>query len=91
MEYLAPTSAIDHNGYVVGNTFYVANYTAGLRAIDISSIDSGVMTETSFIDTYIPNDNTAFNGAWNIYPFFESGNIVISDIDGGLFIVRPSN
>ncbi|WP_412559482.1 choice-of-anchor B family protein [Winogradskyella sp. MIT101101] len=91
MEYLGPTAAIDHNGYVVGNTFYVANYTAGVRAIDISNIASGVMTETAFIDTYIPNDNTAFNGAWNIYPFFESGNIVVSDIDGGLYIVRPSS
>lgn len=91
MEYLGPTAAIDHNGYVVGDIFYVANYTAGVRAIDISNIDSGVMTEIGFVDTYIPNDNTAFNGAWNIYPFFESGNIVVSDIDGGLFIVRPTN
>lgn len=91
MEYFGPTAAIDHNGYVVGNTFYVANYTAGLRAIDISSIDTGVMTETAFMDTYIPDDNTAFNGAWNIYPYFESGNIIVSDINGGLFIVRPSN
>lgn len=91
MEYSGPTAAIDHNGYVVGNTFYIANYTAGLRAVDISNIESGVMTETGFIDTYISNNNTAFNGAWNIYPFFESGNIVVSDIDGGLFVVRKSN
>lgn len=91
MEYLGPTTAIDHNGYVVGNTFYVANYTAGLRAIDISNLDAGIMTETAYIDTYIADDNTSFNGAWNIYPFFESGNIVVSDINGGLFIVRPSN
>ncbi|MBV7269662.1 choice-of-anchor B family protein [Winogradskyella luteola] len=90
MEYLGPTAAIDHNGYVVGNTFYVANYTAGVRAVDISNIASGIMVESGFIDTYIPNDNTAFNGAWNIYPFFASGNMVVSDIDGGLFIVRPS-
>ena len=29
-----------------------------------------------------------FNGAWNVYPFFASGNIVISDIDSGFFLVR---
>jgi len=91
MNYFGPTAAIDHNGYVVGDTYYVANYTAGVRAIDLSNIASGVMTETGFIDTFIPNDNTAFNGAWNIYPFFESGNIVVSDIEGGLYIVRPTN
>ena len=91
MNYFGPTSAIDHNGYVVGNTFYVANYTAGLRAIDISDIDAGVMTEVGFFDSFIPTNNVAFNGAWNIYPFFESGSIVISDINGGLYIVRPTN
>ena len=91
MDYLGPTGAIDHNGYVVGDTFYVANYSAGLRVVDISGISSGVMTETGFFDTYIPNNNTSFNGAWNIYPFFESGNILISDIEGGMFIVKASN
>lgn len=91
MEYLGPTEAIDHNGYVVGNSFYIANYAAGMRVVDISNIASGVMVETGYIDTYIPNDGTDFNGAWNIYPFFESGNILISDIEGGMFIARANN
>lgn len=91
MEYLGPTAAIDHNGYVVENTFYLANYTAGLRAIDITNIASGVMTESGFFDTYKPDNSTSFSGAWNIYPFFESGNIIVSDIEGGMLIVRPSN
>ncbi|WP_299366887.1 choice-of-anchor B family protein [Winogradskyella sp.] len=91
MDYFGPTTAIDHNGYVVGNTFYMASYTAGVRAIDISNIDAGVMTELGFFDTFTPNNNVVFNGAWNIYPFFESGNIVVSDIDGGLYIIRKSN
>jgi len=30
----------------------------------------------------------AFNGAWNVYPFFKSENIIISDINSGLFIVK---
>ena len=91
MEYLGPTGAIDHNGYVVGNTFYIANYTAGLRAVDISNIASGVMVESGSFDTYIPDNSTSFHGAWNIYPFFTSGNIIVSDIEGGLLVVRPSN
>ena len=90
MDYLGPTTAIDHNGYVVGNNFYIANYTAGLRVVDVSDIASGTMTEIGFFDTFIPHDNTSFSGAWNIYPFFESGNIIISDIEGGLFVVRPN-
>jgi choice-of-anchor B domain-containing protein len=91
MTYEGPTGAIDHNGYIVGNTFYIANYSAGMRAVDISGIASGIMVETGFIDTFPTHNNTSFNGAWNIYPFFESGNIVISDIEGGLFIAKANN
>ena len=30
----------------------------------------------------------AFNGAWSVYPYFNSENIIISDINSGLFIVK---
>ena len=40
MSYLGPTPAIDHNGYVRGNLFYLANYSAGLRVISIADIDN---------------------------------------------------
>ncbi|WP_296312998.1 choice-of-anchor B family protein [Winogradskyella sp. UBA3174] len=91
--YLGPTEAIDHNGYVLGNEYYLANYRAGLRILDISNIaaPNNAMTETHFIDTYPLSDSDNFNGVWSVYPYFESGNIVISDIEGGLFIVRKSN
>lgn len=87
-EYFGPTEAIDHNGYVKGNNYYLANYRAGVRVHDISNIASGTMTETGFFDTYPPNDNPEFNGTWNVYPFFASGNIVVSDIEKGLFVIK---
>ena len=34
---------------------------------------------------------TEFKGAWSVYPFFKSENIIISDINSGLFIVRKSS
>jgi choice-of-anchor B domain-containing protein len=87
-EYFGPTEAIDHNGYVKGNTFYLANYRAGVRMHDISNIASGTMTEIGFFDTYPADDNTEFNGVWNVYPYFPSGNIILSDIEKGLFVVK---
>jgi hypothetical protein len=58
--------------------------------LDISQIDGKAFTEVGFFDTY-PSDNaTESNGAWNVYPYFSSGNIIISDIDRGLFIIRKS-
>jgi len=87
--YLGPTSAIDHNGYVNGNNYYLANYTAGLRVLDISNISStsNPMTEIGFFDTRPENNNTSFNGAWSVYPYFPSGNIIINDIERGLFVI----
>lgn len=88
--YTGPTGAIDHNGYVNGDTYYLANYTAGVRFIDISDIDNGNLTEEGYFDSYPTNNSTGFHGVWNVYPYFESGNIIINDIEGGLFIVRKS-
>jgi choice-of-anchor B domain-containing protein len=89
--YSGPTNAIDHNGYVLGNEFFLANYTAGVRVLDISNIEDRVVTEKAFFDTYPSNDNTQFAGVWSVYPYFESGKIVISDINSGFFIIQKSN
>jgi choice-of-anchor B domain-containing protein len=91
MTYSGSNLAIDHNGYVNGNTFFLANYRAGVRMIDISDIDNSNMTEIGFFDTYPENNGADFNGAWNVYPYFASENIIISDIDRGLFIIKKSD
>ncbi|MFD2822741.1 choice-of-anchor B family protein [Lacinutrix iliipiscaria] len=90
VDYFGPTPAIDHNGYVKGNTYYQASYTAGLRMIDISSIAAGTLTESGYFDTYPESNSTSFHGAWSVYPYFASGNIIVSDIERGLFIIRKS-
>ncbi|WBX73918.1 choice-of-anchor B family protein [Tenacibaculum pacificus] len=86
--YTGPTNAIDHNGYIKDNMFYLANYTAGVRFIDITNISSKSITETGYFDTYPNNNGANFNGVWNVYPYFDSGKIIISDINSGLFIVK---
>lgn len=86
--YLGPTTAIDHNGYVKGSVFYLANYSAGVRIIDISDIDN--FNEIGYFDTYPDNDLPSFNGVWNVYPFFESGHLILSDLDRGLFIIKQN-
>jgi len=90
MEYFGPTSAIDHNGYVNGNLYFLANYKAGVRVIDLTNISSSSMSEVGYFDTYPSSDTVGFSGAWNVYPYFSSGNIIISDLQGGLFIIRKS-
>jgi hypothetical protein len=48
------------------------------------------LIEVASYDTYAPSDADTFNGAWNIYPYLPSGNILVSDIDGGLFVLRAN-
>lgn len=89
--YEGVTSAIDHNGYVKGNEYYLSNYTAGVRILDISDIAGKSITETHFFDTFTSSNNAQFNGVWSVYPYFESGKIIVSDINGGLFVIEKSN
>lgn len=89
--YLGTSNAIDHNGYVKGNTYYQANYTAGVRMINVTGAENKVFSEVGFFDTYPDNNNTAFNGVWNVYPYFPSGSIIISDINNGFFVIKKSN
>jgi hypothetical protein len=88
--YEGPTEAIDHNLYINGNYAYESNYRAGLRILDISDVANEILTEVAYFDTYPGSNSAAFNGTWNNYPYFESGVVVISDIDRGLFLVRPN-
>ena len=87
-EYLATTTDIDHNLYVKGDLVFQANYTSGLRILNIKDIDNPV--EVAYLDTVPGLCSSVFDGAWGAYPFLDSGNIIISSGGQGLFVVRPS-
>jgi choice-of-anchor B domain-containing protein len=89
-EFFGETTAIDHNGYVKGNYYYLSNYAAGLRVIDISDIANGNMAEIAYFDTYPSDDNASYNGTWNVYPYFPSGVTTINDRSGGFFVVQST-
>lgn len=87
-EYFHPTRAIDHNLYVRGSLAYQANYDAGLRILDISDVEH--IEEAGFFDT-VPfgSGEPSFRlGAWSVYPYFESGTIVVTSGAEGLFLLR---
>lgn len=81
-----PTRAIDHNGFVRGNHYFMSNYERGLTVLDITQAASP--SQIGYFDTYPVSDNAAFNGAWGVYPFLPSGVILVSDINSGLFVLR---
>lgn len=113
-EYNSPHSVVDHNGYVMGDLFYLASYTGGLRILNIKNIESKEFSEKYYFDTHVEqeaqpeknmfsvgfdedHDNPRkgneplFDGAWSVYPFYKSGTIIVSDISGGLFVLKANS
>ncbi len=87
-EYFAPTRATDHNLYVKGDRMYQSNNRSGLRVVDIS--DPAAPVEIGFFDTTPwSKDEAGFDGTWSVYPFFDSGVILLTSRLEGLFLVRP--
>ncbi|MDX1547438.1 MAG: choice-of-anchor B family protein, partial [Rhodothermales bacterium] len=93
-EFIAETTSQDHNLYVVGNYVFQANYTAGLRILefqyDDGALDPASLREVALFDTFPQSDARGYSGLWSVYPFFPSGNVVASDIGGGLFVLQPT-
>jgi choice-of-anchor B domain-containing protein len=88
--YDSANPAIDHNQYVKGNYSYQANYRSGLRILDLTNVASAAMTEAAFFDIYPVDDAAQFNAAWSNYPYFDSGIVIVSGIEQGLFVLRPN-
>lgn len=89
-DFLGSTEAIDHNQYIIGNLDFQSNYTAGFRLIDIRGIESQQMSEVGFFDHYPQDNDNVFEAEWMNYPFFASGVVPLTDIDNGMFLVKPN-
>ena len=86
----SPAPSIDHNIYIKGNRLYQANYTSGLRILDISGLPNQV-SQVALFDVTPGNDAKGFSGAWSVYPYFPSGTLIVSSVEGGLFVVRSTS
>lgn len=69
---------------------FQAHYRAGLRILRLRNAlaISRRLEEVAYFDVYADDDEPEFNGAWGVYPFFESGSIVVSGIEQGLFVLH---
>lgn len=86
-EFMSSQEASDHNLYVKGNYMYQSNYMAGLRILDIQDPVNPV--EVGYFDTVPSGDNSAaMGGSWSNYPYFESGNLIVTSGKEGLFILK---
>ncbi len=81
------SQSIAHNLIIKDNLVYVSHYHDGLWIWDIS--DPTNPTYVASYDTYTPSGHASYKGAWGVYPLLPSGNILVSDMQSGLFVFSP--
>ena len=84
-----PNPSFDHNLYAHRNLVWEANYTSGLQIMDAAPVGTGTLSLAAWFDTYPTNNGKTYNGAWGNYPYFASGNVLVSSYGEGLFILKP--
>jgi choice-of-anchor B domain-containing protein len=88
-EFMLSQPSTDHNLYVRGDIMYQSNYVSGLRVVDVSTPTEP--KEIGHFDTVPFGDNSAgFGGSWSNYPYFESGTVVVTSMEEGLFVLKRS-
>ena len=79
--------SIPHNLIIKDNLLYVSHYYDGLWIWDISEPSNP--SYVASYDTYPLENGNSYKGAWGIYPLLPSGNILVSDMQYGLFVFAP--
>ncbi len=74
-----------HNAFVLGDFVITAYYTDGVTITNVS--DPSNMIQVGNYDTSTASGG--FNGAWGVYPYLPSGNLLVTDVDNGLFVLEP--
>merc|ERR1719492_316962 len=82
------TDAIDHNNYFHNGYLYQGNYCAGVRVMKVWPDHK--ISQAAFFDTEPQCSSPTFEGIWSVYPYFQSGSIIASSIEKGLFVLKHS-
>lgn len=78
-----PSSSV-HNVTIKDGYAYIAWYVNGLEILDLT--DPTQPVRAGSYDTY-PGSSGLYAGAWGVYPYARSGNIYVSDISSGLYVL----
>lgn len=74
------SNSIVHNTYITNSYAVTSWYKDGFTIVDIARPDN--LVQVGNYDTYPSGSGSGFNGAWGVYPFLPSGNILVSNISG---------
>lgn len=83
-----PTQSMAHNLIFKDSFLYVSYYHDGLYVFNMTDPTKPFIA--GFYDTYTRDDHDGYRGNWGVYPHFESGNVIASDMKFGLFVFDVS-
>lgn len=78
--------SIPHNLIVGCDYLYASYYYDGLQVYDISNPDNP--ERVMFFNTSSRDIQENYEGAWGVFPHLPSGNILVSDMQEGLFVIE---
>jgi len=82
---------IPHNTHYLNGNLVTSWYTDGMVINDVNKPDNIVKIAAFDANTEV-NDgftNNGFHGMWGAYPYLPSGLMLGSDIESGLYVLRP--
>jgi hypothetical protein len=91
-------AATPHNPVIVGDLLFVSWYQAGLQVLNIRDPAAPVLVGA--FDTFpggiaqsdgVVADGVPYDGCWGVYPLLGLDKVLLSDFDGGLFIVNATS
>lgn len=82
------TDVIPHNTHVLRDFLVTSYYTSGVSIVDGSNPDN--MVEVGYFDCSPNFSGNGFFGNWGAYPFLPSGLLLLTDMQEGLFVLRPN-
>ena len=81
------SGVIPHNTHFINDYIVTSYYRDGVTIHDVSDPEN--MVEVGNYDSS-PLQGNGFNGDWGAYPWLPSGNVIISDIENGLFVLNAN-
>lgn len=77
-------NSIAHNQILHNNMLFSSYYYDGIYVWNLEDPANPFLA--GFYDTSTQNHQSSYHGAWGVYPFLPSGNILVSDMQSGLWV-----
>lgn len=81
------SGSVGHNTHILNDYAVTSWYKDGFTIVDAHR--PGNLVQVGNYDTYA-GSGSGFSGAWGVYPYLPSGNVLVSSLDGNLYVLSPS-